>query len=44
MSILLFNNSLRIIIYTEELNLPVNIFKNKYVYYRFYNDIKEISR
>ncbi len=41
MSILLSNNLLRIIIYTEELNLSINIFKNNYVYYRPYNNIKK---
>ncbi len=44
MFILLSSNLLRIIIYTEELSLPVNIFKNNYVYYRPYNNIKETSR
>jgi len=34
---------LGIIIYTEKLNLPVNIFKDNYVYYYLYNDIKETS-
>ncbi len=42
MSILLSNDLLGIIIYTEELNLPVNIFKNNYAYYRPYNNIKKI--
>ncbi len=44
MFILLSNDLLKIIIYTEELSLPVNIFKNNYVYYRPRNDIRETSR
>jgi len=44
MFILLSSNLLGIIIYTEELSLPASIFKNNYVYYRLYNDVKEISR
>jgi hypothetical protein len=41
MSILLSNDLLGIIIYTEELNFLTSIFKNNYVYYRPRNDIKE---
>ncbi len=44
MSILLSSDSLGIIIYIKELNLPASIFKDNYIYYRFYNDIKETSR
>jgi len=44
MSILLSNDSLGIIIYIKELNFPINIPKDNYVYYRLYNDIKKISR
>jgi len=44
MFILLSSDLLRIIIYTEELNLPVSIPKDNYVYYRPYNDVREISR
>jgi len=44
MSILLSSDSLRIIIYTEELSLPASIFKDSYIYYYLYNDVREISR